>query len=142
MGEAQFETPDHKASDASLATMASTRQDEDFCETSAGAKSPTSSCTGLSVSRSLGDLEAHNLGILSEPTIYEEVPLRPGMALIAASDGVWQKLSKRTVAALVAASDPQDSARRIVLEARSKWPAHSNTESDDITAVVVRSRTV
>merc|ERR1712100_567344 len=122
--ESHFETPDHKASDASLATMASTRQDEDFCEVSTGAKSLTSSCTGLSVSRSLGDLEAHSLGILSEPTIYEEVPLRPGMALIAASDGVWQKLSRRSVSALVAASDPQESARRIVLEARSKWPTH------------------
>lgn len=143
-GEAEFETPDHKASDSQLSTRAI--EDEEIIspagrESSGAENSPSqaSSTTGLSVSRSLGDLEAHNLGILSEPTIYEEVPLRPGMALIAASDGVWQKLPRRVVATLVGASDPQDSARRIVLEARSKWPVRG--DADDITAVVVRSRT-
>merc|ERR1719271_228722 len=123
--DTQFETLDHKAVDADQRARNIAR-DGDMRSQTNGSPSVTaraspggqdSPCPGLSVSRSLGDLEAHNLGILSEPTICEDVPLRPGMVLIAASDGVWQKLPRTAVASLVGASEPQDSARKVVLEA-------------------------
>lgn len=129
--EAQFETLDHKV--RALGN----------CGPSAATRRPAlqaSECPGLSVSRSLGDLEAHALGTRSEPTIHENVPLRPGMALVAASDGVWQKLPRAAVAALVGASESQDSARKLVSEARARWPQRG--DADDITAVVVKSRAV
>lgn len=92
---------------------------------------------GLPVSRSLGDLEAQSVGLLSEPTVHAEVPWLPGMSLVLASDGVWQRLSQGAVGRLVAQADPSTSARSLVVEARSKWP--SRGDADDITAVVVKS---
>lgn len=129
--EAQFETLDHKVRGLGNTGPSSAVRRSAF---------QASDCPGLSGSRSLGDLEAHTMGTRSEPTINENVPLRPGMALVAASDGVWQKLPRTTVAGIVSASEAQDSARRLVTEARAKWPQRG--DADDITAVVVKSRAV
>jgi len=98
---------------------------------------PGSQQPGLRISRSLGDLEAHTLGVLAEPTIHTDVPLRPGMALVAASDGLWCKLPRAAVASFANDCAPQDSARALVMEARARWP--KNGDADDITAVVVKS---
>lgn len=97
----------------------------------------------LPISRSLGDLEAQSVGLLSEPTIHAEVPWLPGMSLVAASDGVWQKLSQEAVGKVVVHADPSTSARALVVDARSKWPPREPDRFDlggalVVTALVLR----
>lgn len=91
----------------------------------------------VTTSRSLGDLEAHARGITAAPTIHAGVPLREGMALVAASASMWAKFPKRPFLSLLSHSlGPPEAARQIVLEVRARCPAWGDAE--DVTAVVVR----
>jgi len=143
-GEAVFETRDHQIENDEEARIQACggelRMIPHWSSTPRCSMYQGSEFDSISVSRSLGDLEGHNFGVLSEPTIYESIPLRPGMALVAASDGVWEKLPRSAVASAVSSVEPLDSARKVVLEARSRWPPRGDV--DDITAVVVQSKSV
>lgn len=98
---------------------------------------PTSAPVEVTTSRSLGDLEAHARGITAAPTIHAGVPLREGMALVAASASMWAKFPKRPFLSLLSHSlGPPEAARQIVLEVRARCPAWG--DADDVTAVVVR----
>lgn len=65
---------------------------------------------GLAMARSLGDLEAHRLGALAEPTVTTNVELKPGSIILVASDGLWDRLPREFVAANVALAKPEQSA--------------------------------
>lgn len=96
---------------------------------------------GLAMARSIGDAEAHAVGVVCEPEI-NTFSLDVGSTLVVASDGVWDKLSSQEVADYAAvvpcgASAPPSVARAIVTKARSRW--HSELDIDDITAVVVQA---
>merc|ERR1712232_52581 len=60
---------------------------------------PGQNLPGLAMSRSLGDLEAHNLGALAEPEIGGPMLVKPGSSIILASDGVWDRLPGEFVSA-------------------------------------------
>jgi serine/threonine protein phosphatase PrpC len=92
---------------------------------------------GLAMARSLGDMEAHSLGALAEPSI-SDVPLKAGSTIIVASDGVWDKLPKEFVSSNVALVRAESSAHAMAFAARARWPAEGDI--DDITAVVVQVR--
>lgn len=91
---------------------------------------------GLSMSRSLGDVVAHQLGVRATPAVYI-VPLQPASCIILASDGVWHNMESGEVAALAdkAGSAPA-AARRVATEAWHRWPEGGDV--DDVTVVVVR----
>lgn len=91
---------------------------------------------GLAMSRSLGDIEAHNIGALAEPEIGGPMPIQHGDVLILASDGVWDKLPREFVAANVGMSKAEPSAHAMAFAARAGWPPEGDI--DDITAVVVQ----
>lgn len=92
---------------------------------------------GLAMSRSLGDLEAHKIGTLADPEIQTGLTFGHDDTLIIGSDGVWEKLGTQE-ALLVVGQDPQEAVRSLVHEAHSRWPATSDGDVDDITAVVIR----
>lgn len=100
---------------------------------------PGKNLPGLAMSRALGDVEAHTLGVLSVPDIHR-VPFSPSSTLVVASDGVWDRFPAHQVADFVARNHTQRAsalAMGMVAEARSRWPGPDDV--DDITAVVLRA---
>mmetsp|Transcript_123044 Transcript_123044/g.192209 ORF Transcript_123044/g.192209 Transcript_123044/m.192209 type:complete len:593 (-) Transcript_123044:118-1896(-) len=89
---------------------------------------------GLSMSRSLGDSECHELGVLAEPTVHCCAPFWPGCTLVVASDGVWEKISSELAAVEVADLESQVGATALVDKALSYWQG----DVDDITVIIVR----
>lgn len=95
---------------------------------------------GLSMARALGDAEAAAIGIICVPET-QVVPFRPGSMMVAATDGVWEKMPPAQAATFLAesahgAANVHALAGALVGEACSRWPA--SQDRDDITAVVVR----
>lgn len=94
---------------------------------------------GLAMSRALGDVQAHQLGVTADPTVAVDVPLPPGSAVTIGSDGIWDMLSAGEAAALVAAeveSGTGAAAAALVAEARGRWLRRGGYV-DDVSAVVV-----
>jgi len=91
---------------------------------------------GLAMSRSLGDVEAHRLGVLAEPEVHVGLPIDAGSHLIVASDGIWDAVPREDAVSLVARRDnPAAAAKALALEARGRY--QPDRDIDDITAVVV-----
>lgn len=96
---------------------------------------------GLSMARALGDAEAAAIGVICVPEV-QVVAFRPGMMMVAATDGVWEKLPPVEAVAFLTESAREGAANvhalagALVGEACSRWPA--SQDRDDITAVVVR----
>eukprot|EP00928_Gymnodinium_smaydae_P097725 TRINITY_DN8921_c1_g1_i1.p1 TRINITY_DN8921_c1_g1~~TRINITY_DN8921_c1_g1_i1.p1 ORF type:complete len:435 (+),score=88.88 TRINITY_DN8921_c1_g1_i1:84-1388(+) len=94
---------------------------------------------GLAMSRSLGDQEAHAIGVLYEPEICS-VPLRPGGAVVLASDGLWDMVPPSEVAPALppngAGHDLNEAARALSQRSRERYPPEGDI--DDITVVLIR----
>lgn len=94
---------------------------------------------GLAMSRALGDVLAHQVGVISEPdhTVIELTTSDRFMVL--ASDGVWEFISNQEAVDIVAGHDSAEEAcRQLVDEAYQRWLNEEEGVVDDITAVVVR----
>lgn len=86
---------------------------------------PAAAGPGLSMTRSLGDGLAKQIGVSAEPQVVER-RLDPSLrAAVLASDGVWEVLAGEELAALLAAqlfrADAQRAAREIVAVCDAKW---------------------
>lgn len=100
---------------------------------------PGKTLPGLAMSRALGDVEAHALGVTSVPDI-QCVPFNVSSTLVVASDGVWDRFPANQVADFVARNHAQRAsalAMGMVAEARTRWPGPDDV--DDITAIVLRA---
>eukprot|EP00446_Apocalathium_sp_SHHI-4_P049213 CAMPEP_0177395396 /NCGR_PEP_ID=MMETSP0368-20130122/56125_1 /TAXON_ID=447022 ORGANISM="Scrippsiella hangoei-like, Strain SHHI-4" /NCGR_SAMPLE_ID=MMETSP0368 /ASSEMBLY_ACC=CAM_ASM_000363 /LENGTH=202 /DNA_ID=CAMNT_0018861969 /DNA_START=67 /DNA_END=675 /DNA_ORIENTATION=- len=101
---------------------------------------PGQELPGLAMSRSLGDVQAHNLGVSAEPSIHEGIPMASGSILIVGSDGIWDKVPALEAIALVAAEvaggSVEFAAAALVSEARARWLLDGG-DVDDASAVVV-----
>jgi len=88
---------------------------------------------GLMVTRSLGDRGLRGVGVIGEPEITAR-PLRPDdVALVAATDGIWDVLTADEAAELVrTAASPQAAADALIAAALDA-DAH-----DNVSALVVR----
>lgn len=96
---------------------------------------------GLALDRSLGDLDLTPAGVIGEPEVQANLPFQPGTALIIASDGVWDVVSKDMAAQVITLPDIEESAHALVDSARARWVAGGGGAAgqiDDITAVVVK----
>lgn len=93
---------------------------------------------GLALSRSLGDIEASDIGVLCEPEVSTALKFEAGNTLIVASDGVWDMLSPNKAAELVTnCPDSQIAAEALIEEASALWP--DEMDRDDMTVIVVRA---
>jgi len=52
---------------------------------------------GLAMSRSLGDKSGREVGVISDPEVYEIILKEEDKFIIIASDGVWEFLSNAEV---------------------------------------------
>lgn len=94
---------------------------------------------GLAMSRALGDVLAHQVGVSSEPdtTVMELTPADKFMVL--ASDGVWEFISSKEAVEIVDQFETAEEAcRQLVDEAYQRWLTEEEGVVDDITAVVVK----
>lgn len=94
---------------------------------------------GLAMSRALGDVLAHQVGVSSEPghTVVEVVP--EDRFLILASDGVWEFISNQEAVDIVAQHEsPEEGCRQLIDEAYQRWLSEEEGVVDDITAVIVK----
>lgn len=97
---------------------------------------------GLAMSRTLGDLEGHRVGMTAVPTVSPPLPFKLGSDVIAATDGVWDVMPMAlAVAGTATAPDAASAAALIVSVARGYWEraGGGGGDIDDITAVVVKS---
>lgn len=94
---------------------------------------------GLAMSRALGDVLAHQVGVTSLPdhSVHELTP--EDKFIILASDGVWEFITSKEAVELVAQFDTaEDACKQLVEEAYQRWLTEEDGVVDDITAVVVK----
>jgi len=65
--------------------------------------SSTDTGEGLAVSRSIGDMKAKKIGVISEPEIKHYNLGEDDQILILASDGIWQHMTIQNVAQIAQA---------------------------------------
>ena len=101
---------------------------------------------GLAMSRSLGDLIVHNVGVIAEPEVLEHMLDNNDEFVILATDGVWDVIDNNQAVQLVATVSSKspswstlEAALLLSKFARSRWTKLSLT-ADDITCVVVKLR--
>uniref|UniRef100_A0A6S9USW0 PPM-type phosphatase domain-containing protein n=1 Tax=Chrysotila carterae TaxID=13221 RepID=A0A6S9USW0_CHRCT len=95
---------------------------------------------GLAMARSIGDHHAATVGVIAEPEITEYDITDDDVALIIASDGVWELLSSQTVVDIlsnVKNLDPMEICNNIIEQASYMWKVEEGDYRDDITVVVV-----
>ena len=95
---------------------------------------------GLAMSRSIGDTLAHKIGVSDLPEImeYNMSNVKP-VAIIVASDGVWEFMNNEQVKAIVMKyrnnMDSYNCAKEIVEKSRQIWKG-TTYAIDDITCIV------
>ena len=97
---------------------------------------------GLAMSRSLGDLDAAEAGVVATPTVTHRALTSEDAFVVLASDGIWEFLSSEFVVAAVGGfldrGEPANAAARyLIAKAAVAWRENEDTYRDDITAVVV-----
>lgn len=96
---------------------------------------------GIAVSRTIGDLVAHTVGVIATPEYKEKDIINDNVCIvISASDGVWEFLTNEDVKDIVMpfymVNDVNGAANEIVRKASLKWK-EEGLKMDDITCVVV-----
>eukprot|EP00245_Coleochaete_scutata_P005701 TRINITY_DN19459_c0_g1_i1.p1 TRINITY_DN19459_c0_g1~~TRINITY_DN19459_c0_g1_i1.p1 ORF type:complete len:511 (+),score=60.88 TRINITY_DN19459_c0_g1_i1:394-1926(+) len=94
---------------------------------------------GLAMSRSLGDVLAHTVGVSAEPEICTYNLTSQDRFLILASDGVWEFISSEEAVKIVSDSPtPESGCKKLMMTARSRWLGLDHgCYVDDITAMVI-----
>lgn len=95
---------------------------------------------GLMVSRSLGDGDAHRLGVSASPDFFHKTISAQDRYLVVCSDGVWDVMTPERVIEICVkcGEDVQACAAAIVRESRHSWDRLPRC--DNITALVVAMR--
>lgn len=95
---------------------------------------------GLAMSRSIGDLVAAHVGVISEPEIvvHELTPM--DKFLVIASDGIWEFINNQNCVKIVSefydAGDINKACDSLLKEAIYMWNSEDNVV-DDITLIIV-----
>jgi len=95
---------------------------------------------GLNMSRSFGDIQGRDAGIVSEPDISQISLKQTDEYLLVCSDGVWEFMEQDDAAAILhrfGDRGDKNPANELAFAALNRWNEHADVV-DDITAVVVR----
>lgn len=91
---------------------------------------------GLALSRTVGDFKLAPY-VISDPELIVR-PMEPtDVALIAASDGLWDVMENEEVAAFLVNQSPQRAAQNLMNEATHRWNRLAPDHRDDITVIVL-----
>lgn len=91
---------------------------------------------GIAMTRTLGDLQAKKIGLISEPEI-ESLELTPhDHFIVIGSDGLWDVMSSAEVVGFVAQRESRDKvAEALVMEARSRWDELNRNKKKNMIAI-------
>lgn len=144
-GQVAFRTQDHVIDDAAeqrvLACGGEVRMADISGINARRVYQPGLQYPGIMMSRSLGDLQAHAIGLQHNPEVHTGIRFPPGSILVLASDGVWEHVPEAEAAEFCCGErakgvQPRLLSTTLVNLARDRWP---NTYSDDISAIVVEA---
>jgi len=93
---------------------------------------------GLAMSRAVGDLVAHSVGVIHEPGITR-LTLQEGQFLLCCSDGVWEFVDTGQAAGIVGRAGRagvREATQSLARLSRERWLQESSV-SDDITAIAI-----
>ena len=97
---------------------------------------------GLAMSRSLGDLEAEKIGVISEPR-FKEVDCENLNVkfIVVATDGIWEFLSNEKVKNIILPfyknDDVKGANKKLVEVAKKFWEVNNKMGVDDITSIII-----
>ena len=92
----------------------------------------------MTVSRSVGDIIGHNIGVIAQPECTHTKLDAKDMFLIIATDGVWEWMSSQEAVDAVGKDDDAEAAcERLTREAYSRWETEGGGVADDTTAIVI-----
>jgi len=94
---------------------------------------------GLAMSRALGDLIAHSVGVVHVPG-FRRCLLASEDVLLVCSDGVWEFIKNAEACRIVISfgrARAGDAANALAREARDRWLKEEVTITDDITVIVI-----
>jgi len=94
---------------------------------------------GLAMSRALGDLLAHSVGVSHVPSVTR-FAMEAGQMLLLCSDGVWEFIKNAEAVKMAFPLGPArafEAAAALAAESRSRWLKEEGAVTDDITAVVL-----
>ena len=97
---------------------------------------------GLAMSRSIGDGQAKNLGVLAEPDIFEYTLNEGDKFIVCASDGIWEYLSNDNVMNIIKdiyenEGKAEDACDLLVKKASEEWKKENNKTMDDISCAIL-----
>ena len=102
--------------------------------------SPNLESPGLAIARSIGDLDAASLGVISEPEFCQKSIKKEMNFIVIASDGVWEYLENKNVCHIVKGffsnGTAKEASEELVKKSREIWDKKGK-EVDDITAIVI-----
>ena len=102
--------------------------------------SPNLESPGLAIARSIGDLDAASLGVISEPEFCQKSIKKEMNFIVIASDGVWEYLENKNVCHIVknffSNGTAKEASEELVKKSREIWDKKGK-EVDDITAIVI-----
>ena len=102
--------------------------------------SPNLESPGLAIARSIGDLDAASLGVISEPEFCQKSIKKEMNFIVIASDGVWEYLDNKNVCHIVknffSNGTAKEASEELVKKSREIWDKKGK-EVDDITAIVI-----
>lgn len=92
------------------------------------------------MTRSIGDNDAHEIGVISTPDFIEKQILPEDKVIVVASDGLWEFLSNETVIEIVGKcfedGNPESACDNLISAAEEEWKKNDK-DVDDITTIVV-----
>ena len=95
---------------------------------------------GLVMSRTLGDLEAKKIGVISEPDIIAKKIEKNSKFVVLASDGLWDVLKpydvNRIIRPFFKKGDIEGACQALMKKAKQQW-IKDKEERDDITIIIV-----
>lgn len=103
---------------------------------------PVDPSAGLAVTRALGDVSMSRCGVSARPSHKKVTCSRGAEFALVCSDGIWEYLSHRDAAVVVAEYGPSrasEAAQALVAQSRERWMAErpDGGDTDDLSAVVV-----
>ena len=95
---------------------------------------------GLAMSRSIGDMIAHTVGVSPDPEVTRFDLGSRDKFIVIASDGVFEYLSDQEIGCIVQPycrkNSPERAGKALVLAAAQRW-RENDTVIDDITCIVI-----
>ena len=101
----------------------------------------TQNIPGLAMSRSIGDVVAHSVGVECEPEIKEFTLKKQDRILVIASDGLWEFMDNQEVLDTIlpfykkSPKHPEKAIDKLVSKATMKWQKEEDVV-DDTTVIV------